>query len=193
MREVKLLARLPQGDPVVVFETLVKFERYPELVETVRSVTVSRATPTQIDSQWSVFFRRGILHWGERDLLDRDKLTITFEQTDGDFEVMYGSWRVIPAADGCEIHFHTVFDFGVTSIESIVEPIAARVLRENIEFVLIGLLGPRVSFPTADEVPPAQPVRPRYAVFDHDAPPDIPGLGSRAAWAAPAESEPARP
>jgi ribosome-associated toxin RatA of RatAB toxin-antitoxin module len=193
MREVKLLARLPQGDPVVVFETLVEFERYPELVETVRSVTVSQATPTQIDSQWSVFFRRGILHWGERDLLDRDKLTITFEQTDGDFEVMYGSWRVIPAADGCEIHFHTVFDFGVTSIESIVEPIAARVLRENIEFVLIGLLGPRVSFPTADEVPSAQAVRPRYAVFDHDAPPDIPGLGSRAAWAAPAESEPARP
>lgn len=193
MREVKLLARLPQGDPVGVFETLVKFERYPELVETVRSVTIDRATPTEIDSQWSVFFRRGILHWGERDFLDRDKLTITFEQTDGDFEVMYGSWQVIPAADGCDIHFHTVFDFGVTSIESIVEPIAARVLRENIEFVLTGLLGPQVSFPTSSEAPPPEAVRPRYAVFDHDAPPDIPGLGSRPAWAAPAESEPARP
>jgi ribosome-associated toxin RatA of RatAB toxin-antitoxin module len=192
MREVKLLARLPEGDPFEVFETLVKFERYPELVETVRSVTINRATPTEIDSQWSVFFRRGILHWGERDFLDRDKLTITFEQTDGDFEVMYGSWQVTPAADGCDIYFHTVFDFGVTSIESIVEPIAARVLRENIEFVLTGLLGPQVSFPTASEAP-QEAVRPRYAVFDHDAPPDIPGLGSRPAWAAPAESEPARP
>ncbi len=192
MREVKLLARLPQGDPVAVYETLVEFERYPELVETVKSVTVSRATATEIDSQWSVFFRRGILHWGERDYLDRDKLTITFEQTDGDFEVMYGSWQVVPDAGGCDIHFHTAFDFGVTSIESIVEPIAARVLRENIEFVLLGLLGPRVSFPVAMQEQP-QAVRPRYAVFDHDAPPDIPGLASQATRAETAESEPARP
>lgn len=193
MREVILSARLPEGDPVAVFETLVKFERYPELVETVRSVTVSRATPTEIDSQWSVFFRKGILHWGERDHLDRDKLTITFEQTDGDFEVMYGSWRVLPTADGCDIRFHSAFDFGVTSIESIVEPIAARVLRENVELILIGLLGPRTSFPPDGEAEPEGATRPRYAVFDHDAPPDIPGLGGRAAWAAPTESEPARP
>jgi ribosome-associated toxin RatA of RatAB toxin-antitoxin module len=193
MREMTLFARLPEGDPAAVFETLVEFERYPELVETVRSVTVSRATPTEIDSQWSVFFRKGILHWGERDHLDRDKLTITFEQTDGDFEVMYGSWRVLPAADACEIHFHSAFDFGVTSIESIVEPIAARVLRENIEHVLIGLLGPRVSFPPADEAELEHAARPRYAIFDHDAPPDIPGLAGRASWAAPTESEPVRP
>jgi ribosome-associated toxin RatA of RatAB toxin-antitoxin module len=192
MREVTLLARLPEGDPVAVFETLVEFERYPELVETVRSVTVSRATPTEIDSQWAVFFRKGVLHWGERDRLDRDKLTITFEQTDGDFEVMYGSWQVLPAAGGCDIHFHSAFDFGVTSIESIVEPIAARVLRENIEVILTGLLGPRVSFPATGEGAP-QAARPRYAVFDHDTPPDIPGLGSPPAWAVPPESQPARP
>ena len=192
MREVILSGRLPGGDPAAVFQTLVEFERYPELVETVRSVTVSRVSPTEIDSQWSVFFRKGILHWGERDHLDKDRLTITFEQIDGDFEVMYGSWRVLPTADGCDIRFHTAFDFGVTSIESIVEPIAARVLRENVELILIGLLGPRMSFPTDDDAEPDSAARPRYAIFDHDAPPDIPGLGSRAAWAGPTESEPAR-
>jgi ribosome-associated toxin RatA of RatAB toxin-antitoxin module len=191
MREMTLFAWLPEGDPGAVFETLVEFERYPELVETVRSVTVNSVTPTEIDSQWSVFFRKGILHWGERDVLDRVELTIAFEQTDGDFEVMYGSWRVLPAAGGCEIHFHSAFDFGVTSIESIVEPIAARVLRENIKLILIGLLGPSVSFPLADEAPAEPAASPRYAVFDHDAPPDIPGLGRRAAWAAPTESKPA--
>jgi ribosome-associated toxin RatA of RatAB toxin-antitoxin module len=179
MREVTLLARLPGGDPAEVFETLVRFDRYAELVETVRSIEIQRVTPTEMDSRWSVFFRKGILHWGERDYLDRGALTITFEQTDGDFDVMDGSWQILPTADGCDITFRTTFDFGVTSIESIVEPIAARVLRENIELILIGLLGEGISFPDTGEQPAEAP-RPRYAVFDHDGTPDIPGLGSTA-------------
>jgi len=186
-------ARLPEGDPAAVFETLVEFERYPELVETVRSVTVNRTTPTEISSQWSVFFRKGILHWEERDQLDRDKLTVTFEQTDGDFEVMHGSWRVLPTADGCDIRFHTAFDFGVTSIESIIEPIAARVLKENVELALARLLGPRMELQPDGEAVPEGAARPRYAVFDSGAAPDLRELEGRAALAAPTESETARP
>lgn len=176
MREVTLLARLPGGSPAEVFETLVRFERYADLVDTVQSIEIERSTPTEIDSRWSVFFRKGILHWGERDHLDRDALTITFEQTDGDFDTMDGSWRILPTGDGCDIMFHSTFDFGVTSIESIVEPIAARVLKENIEVILIGLLGEKVSFPELDEEL-ADVAQPRYAVFDRTDTPDIPGLG----------------
>lgn len=177
MRDVNLLARLPGGNAAEVFETLVKFDRYADLVDTVRSIEIEAQTPTQIDSRWSVFFRKGILHWGERDLLDREALTITFEQTDGDFERMDGAWGIQATDDGCNITFRTTFDFGVTSIESIVEPIAARVLKENIEYILIGLLGEGVTFADADEEPGEAP-RPRYAVFDRVDTPAIPGLAN---------------
>ena len=90
---------------------------------------------------------------------------------------MDGGWQILATDDGCDIAFHTTFDFGVTSIESIVEPIAARVLRENIEYILIGLLGENVSFLPADEEPGEAP-RPRYAVFDRVDTPAIPGLGN---------------
>src|SRR5260370_3606191 len=132
MGEVMVSAGRGEGDPAAVFETLVEFERYPELVETVRSVTVNRTTPTEISSQWSVFFRKGILHWEERDQLDRDKLTVTFEQTDGDFEVMHGSWRVLPTSDRHAIPLPTAFAFCVTSVLSDIEPIAARGLNDKL-------------------------------------------------------------
>jgi ribosome-associated toxin RatA of RatAB toxin-antitoxin module len=177
MRDVNLLARLPGGNAAEVFETLVRFDRYADLVDTVRSIEIEAQTSTQIDSRWSVFFRKGILHWGERDLLDREALTITFEQTDGDFDRMDGGWQILATDDGCDIAFHTTFDFGVTSIESIIEPIAARVLRENIEYILIGLLGENISFVATDEEPGVA-ARPSYAVFDRVDTPDIPGLGN---------------
>jgi ribosome-associated toxin RatA of RatAB toxin-antitoxin module len=177
MREVTLFARLPEGDPADVFERLIAFERYPEMVDPIRAVEVDQVSPTVINSRWSVFFRKGILNWAERDYLDRDNLTITFEQTDGDFDVLSGSWQVEPTEDGCDIRFQIKFDFGVTSIESIIEPIAARVLKENMELVLIGLLGSNVHFPPVEEGAD-EAVHTRYAVFDLDEPPDIPGLAA---------------
>ncbi len=190
MRELTLLARLPGGDPAAVFDRLIAFDRYAELVETVRAIEIDSMSPTQMDSRWSVFFRKGILNWAERDYLDRPNLMIRFEQTGGDFDVLEGGWQIVPTADGCDIRFHTTFDFGVTSIESIVEPIAARVLRENMELVLIGLLGDGVLFPSAGPEGDEE-LHTRYAVFDHNQVPDIPGLAAGERGLAPSASGPA--
>jgi ribosome-associated toxin RatA of RatAB toxin-antitoxin module len=170
MRHVRLLARLPGGDPSEVFEKIIDFEKYPELVDPVRTVEIRWTSDADFDSQWSVTFRKGILNWSETDHIDRDNLTLTFEQDEGDFDVLTGAYRVVPSADGCDIFMESTFDFGVRSIESVVEPIAARVLRENFELILIGLLGSTVFFP-ADEQP-EEAVHTNYTVLDY-ATPDV--------------------
>ncbi|MDQ3470453.1 MAG: hypothetical protein M3487_11910 [Actinomycetota bacterium] len=79
--------------------------------------------------------------WTEEDQLDRTAGTITFSQVDGDFEEFAGSWSVRPRDEGAEVSFHAEFDLGITSLRSIIEPIAERSLRENVELILLGVLG----------------------------------------------------
>ncbi|WP_070194829.1 type II toxin-antitoxin system RatA family toxin [Streptomyces oceani] len=168
MRHARLLARFPGGDPSDAFEKIIDFEKYPELVDPVRTIEIDRTSDDDFNSRWSVLFRKGILNWSEKDHIDRARLTLSFDQDEGDFDVLTGRYRVIPTEGGCDILMESTFDFGVSSIESIVEPIAARVLKENFELILIGLLGPAVSFP-ADEQPD-ESVHPTYTVLDYAAP-----------------------
>lgn len=166
MRTVRLLARLDAADPLDVFEKIIDFERYPELVDPVRSIKVETVSESEIITWWSVLFRKGILNWSEREFIDRQRLVLTFEQEEGDFELLTGGYRVVGTdGGGVDIHLDCTFDFGVASIESIVEPIAARVLKENFELVLIGLLGSQISFPPVPDEPAATPAP--HAVLDY--------------------------
>ncbi|MDX3225014.1 SRPBCC family protein [Streptomyces sp. ME19-01-6] len=168
MRHVRLLARFPGGDPSEAFERIIDFEKYPDLVDPVRTIEIDRTSDADFDSRWSVIFRKGILNWSEKDHIARDTLTLTFEQDEGDFDVLTGAYRVVPTADGCDIFMESTFDFGVSSIESIVEPIAARVIKENFELILIGLLGPTVFFPANEQ--PDETVHTQYTVLDYATP-----------------------
>lgn len=165
MRHARLLARFPGGDPSEAFEKIIDLEKYPELVDPVRTIEIERTSADDFDSRWSVIFRKGILNWSEKDHINRDALTLTFEQDEGDFDILTGAYRVVPTAEGCDIYMESTFDFGVSSIESIVEPIAARVLKENFELILLGLLGDTVHFPPDEQ--PDESVAPDYAVLDH--------------------------
>jgi hypothetical protein len=92
---------------------------------------------------------------------------------------MTGSWQVIPVDGGCDVVFESTFDFGVSSIESIVEPIAARLLKDNVELMLIGLFGDGVTFTPATAA--EEPQQRRYAVLDYSGRPDLvgaPGYGT---------------
>ncbi|WP_327041174.1 SRPBCC family protein [Micromonospora ureilytica] len=147
MRRVEIQAFLPSGDGGTVFDQLVDFERYPHLVDVVKTVTVQTPTDARrIVSSWEVLFRNGILAWTEADELDRDRLSIEFAQIDGDFDEFSGAWTLRQAPDGVAITFVANFDFGVPSLASIIDPVAERVLTETIHHVLRGLF-PAVDIP----------------------------------------------
>ncbi len=131
-----------------VFETLVDFARYPELVDTVRKVAVEPAgRDGSVLSHWEVDFRNGVLRWSERDTFDRATLISGFSQTDGDFDIFDGAWEVTDRGEKVDVLFHARFDFGVPSVASLIEPVAVRVLTQSMQRILAGLFAGRVTFP----------------------------------------------
>ncbi len=146
MRDVEVTGFLPAGNARQVFDTLVEFERYPDLVEVVKSVEIlSPPGAVPMVSRWVVYFRNGTLSWTEADRLDRDAGTIDFVQTDGDFDEFSGRWALTHRLDGVALLFSAAFDFGVPTLAAIIDPVAERVLVETIQLILRALL-PAVEF-----------------------------------------------
>lgn len=148
MPHVDITACLPAADPDAVFAMIGDFGRYPELAAEIHDVQVRRVNPLDpttvaaewtLTSEWTVSFRNGLLCWTEQDRIDPVARTIDFEQLDGDFESFSGSWAVSAAEDGVQVRFRAEFDLGMPSLASMIDPIAERALRENIEAILNGL------------------------------------------------------
>ena len=86
--------------------------------------------------------RQGLLQWTEEDLFDAGRGTIHFRLLDGDFEHFAGSWSVRADDDGTVVEFRADLDVGLSSLGSVIEPIAERSLRENILSIVGSLVGP---------------------------------------------------
>ncbi|RDG38086.1 type II toxin-antitoxin system RatA family toxin [Streptomyces corynorhini] len=147
MQTVRIEAFVLGRPATEVYETVVDFTRYPELVETVREVV---AEPTAEDgsviTHWAVNFRNGVLRWSELDTFDRPNLVSNFTQTTGDFDVFEGSWTVRQEGGDAFVVFHAEFDFGVPTLASIIDPVAIRVLTESMQDILLGLFDNAVKF-----------------------------------------------
>ena len=141
MRTVRLRLHVPGKTASDVYGTLADFERYPELSDAVRSVTVTEVSENFTVSHWEVAFRAGLLCWTEEDTFDPGALSITFRQLQGDAAVFDGSWQCADAAQGSEIVFSARLDMGIPSLADALEPIAARTLIDNIVSIVNGLVG----------------------------------------------------
>ena len=141
MRIVSLRIHVPQKSAAEVYETLSDFARYPELSDAVQEVVVTEVSDTVTISRWEVTFRAGLLRWTEEDQFDRDALTITFRQLEGDIALFDGSWRCTEAEDGAEIAFDARLDMGIPSLADALEPIAVRTLIDNTVSIVTGLVG----------------------------------------------------
>lgn len=144
MAQVKVEVLAPEADADTVFARLSDFERYSQYTDAVREITVRPLGNGDVESAWSVNFRNGILCWSERDHIDPAQRTISFEQLDGDFDELAGQWTVAPAGEDVRVAFTAEFDLGMPSIADMINPIAKRILRENLEAILRGLLGENI-------------------------------------------------
>ncbi|MEV6975315.1 SRPBCC family protein [Kitasatospora sp. NPDC093806] len=151
MRTVDLEVRYDHVAPDEAYARIGDFARYPALVAAVRRVTVHPGPRTgPLHSDWEVDFRNGVLSWSEADTFDAERRTIFFEQTTGDFDTFTGHWQVKADGAGCAVSFTAEFDFGLPSLAGIIDPVAERVLRENILGILDGLLGAAAGQPRAE-------------------------------------------
>jgi ribosome-associated toxin RatA of RatAB toxin-antitoxin module len=140
VREVTLEALVRAESAESVFHAVRRWERFPELAPHVEATTVHATHPDpDCSSSWELHFRSGLLRWTERDVFCTETLEIRFEQTDGDFDSFQGAWRI--AQDGADVtvRFVAEFDFGIPSLEGILDPIAERVIRETVAWAVTGM------------------------------------------------------
>lgn len=140
MRHVQLDALISGQSPEIIYDSLVAFDRYPELAPHVQSTLVHQTWPEPTGrSTWALHFRSGLLRWTEQERFLRDALVIEFEQEHGDFDEFTGRWTLRRCGEDTEVHFAADFDFGIPSLEGILDPIAEQVLKESVAWVLVGM------------------------------------------------------
>lgn len=143
MRTIGLVVHVETVDIRKAFDQISDFGRYPVIAPDVHAVEMRPpAEPGgPRESDWEVNFRRGIMRWTEHEFVDADRLTIEFDQTDGDFEAFRGHWALTPSGHGCEVFFEVTYDFGIESLAGIMDPIAERVIKRVVCAVLVDLFG----------------------------------------------------
>lgn len=125
------------------FGVLRELDRHVREGEVILSLTLEDEQPDgSRTSHWETRFSHGILRWSQRDQLDPEERTMTFELADGDAETLEGQWRIEPEDGGCRIHFACDFDLGIPSLAEFVDPVAVRLLRATVEAQLTDIFGP---------------------------------------------------
>jgi ribosome-associated toxin RatA of RatAB toxin-antitoxin module len=158
MRRVELEAHIPGVAPETVFDSMLRFERYPALAPHVQSVHVSQTVPSPTGtSAWELHFRSGLLRWTEQERFLRDELRLEFEQVQGDFDSFSGCWTFRPDGPAAALRFEADFDFGIPSLEGILDPIAERVIKETVAWAVVGMFDQARIAGDLDPVSPADP------------------------------------
>ncbi len=156
MRALELEAHISDVPADVVYGRIARFDRFPELAPHVQSTTVHQTLPEPIgSSSWELEFRSGLLRWTESDRFTPDEFRIDFEQTDGDFDEFVGYWQLTPQGSDTQLTFRVDFDFGIPSLEGILDPIAERVIKETVAWAVIGMHD-NVKFAENFTIQPAQ-------------------------------------
>jgi ribosome-associated toxin RatA of RatAB toxin-antitoxin module len=137
---VELEAVIRATPAEVVFDRILRFDHYPDLAPHVQSTTVHATVPEPVGrSSWELHFRSGLLRWTEEEHFRRDQLRLEFAQVRGDFDEFGGCWTLTPDGADTRLHFYADFDFGIPSLEGILDPIAERVIKETIAWVVVGM------------------------------------------------------
>jgi len=140
VRHVELDALIPTEQADTVYDSVRRWERYPDLAPHVNATTVHATYPAEnASSSWELHFRSGLLRWTESDVFVPERGEIRFEQTDGDFDSFTGTWTVLQQGADVSVRFAADFDFGIPSLEGILDPIAERVIKETVAWALTGL------------------------------------------------------
>ncbi|GIF14552.1 SRPBCC family protein [Actinoplanes teichomyceticus] len=140
MRQVSLDAVIHNTAADYVLQQIARFDQYPTLAPHVNATTVHTGLPEPVgSSSWELHFRSGLLRWTEQERFLTDQLRIEFAQTDGDFDEFSGVWQLRQDGADTALSFRCDFDFGIPSLEGILDPIAERVIRETAAWAVAGL------------------------------------------------------
>lgn len=146
MVRVEVNCSIPELKSEEVWPIVSDMEKYPSCVDTVRSIVIGKEPDGTPTSTWEVSFHGGIMRWKEADVFNREDNSIAFRQIEGDVDFFAGEWRLVDTESGCKASFWADFELGVPALNVILEPIARSALQANVKGILLGLLGPSITF-----------------------------------------------
>jgi ribosome-associated toxin RatA of RatAB toxin-antitoxin module len=116
-----------------VWDSVNRIDEYPAFMDNVNAVTVlSTSESGERISSWSVTLKGSILEWTERELPDRSSYRITFEQVEGDLDIFDGHWDLTARPnDHTSVKLAVKFEIGIPLLAEMLNPVAARALRDN--------------------------------------------------------------
>ena len=157
MRSFSFTAHATGTNQNQALDTLTDYPRYPQYTDTIQHVQILPNKPDQPDqpdepgrpggpdgplrSRWALAVHGGLMHCTLSTRINRHTAVITFEQEEGDLDVLRGQWHLSPTQNGIHIALQAQFDVGIPVIADILEPIACHMLTKNIESILRGLFG----------------------------------------------------
>ncbi|KQV14662.1 MULTISPECIES: type II toxin-antitoxin system RatA family toxin [unclassified Kitasatospora] len=135
--EVELPIAVP---PDTVWAAVVDVERYPHCMASVDSVVITEQPDARHrTTAWSVRLQGSVLRWTEAEVIDPAARRFDFRQLTGDLGEFVGHWAVDATPGGSLVTLHADFDIGIPLLAEMLNPIAAKALRENAEEMLAAL------------------------------------------------------
>lgn len=142
MPRVELALQI-EADAGRAWAAVIDIERYPSVMDSVRSVALlpDAATPPGARrSAWSIVLKGSILEWQEDEWVDDDTRTLSFVQHSGDMDQFEGAWQVTELEDGrSDVRLTIDFEIGIPLLADMLNPVAERSLRDNCTDMLRGV------------------------------------------------------
>lgn len=126
-----------------VWAAILDVESFPDYMPNVlRAEVVSLSDDgRERVSSWSARLKGSVLEWVEHERIDHGRRLIEFTQVDGDLDVFRGTWQVTPGDDDTvtTVRLQAEFEIGIPLLADMLDPVAARALRDNQEQMLRSL------------------------------------------------------
>ncbi len=125
--------------PENVYAAACDMERYPQFMKDVESVKVIERKDNTTVSEWVSDIEGTPIYWTERDVFDKDNLTISYKLIEGDLDKFEGTWKFEKHSSGSTVTLGVDFDFGIPHLEELIGPTLLAKVRDNSDMMLAGL------------------------------------------------------
>lgn len=120
-----------------VWDAILDVDAYPTFMDNVEATKVLSDDGVNRTSSWSVLLKGSLLEWTEAEVVDASNGRITFHQLDGDLDVFDGFWHVVAQNGGTTaVTMRIEFEIGIPLLAEMLNPVAARALRDNSQQML---------------------------------------------------------
>lgn len=126
-------------DPSDLFPIISDFEKYPEIMESVEQVNILERGEGYTISEWTTKVEGRVIKWTEKDYFKPSENRIDFELIKGDVKSYGGFWQLENDGSTTKVTFSINFRLGVPMFETVIHPILAKKLRENMKQMLADL------------------------------------------------------